>query len=163
LNSFSQLPAVKEDSKNRAARKSFGPSYFDPALVKILCLPSGFWPQGSFLAQELFGLTICLDSLFIWPLHLFCLTFHLTSQFILPHFLFETFVCLSIYLNYPFVLPHHLICFTIHLATCSALPSAKETSNKHSIKFLYLVMFPLCNGKLKALCRKDANSKKKIS
>ena len=28
LNPFSQLPAVKKDSKNGAARKNFGPSYF---------------------------------------------------------------------------------------------------------------------------------------
>jgi hypothetical protein len=33
LNPFSQLPAVKKDSKNDAARKNFGPSYFDPDLV----------------------------------------------------------------------------------------------------------------------------------
>ena len=34
LNLFSQLPAVKKDSKNGAARKFFGPSYFDLALEK---------------------------------------------------------------------------------------------------------------------------------
>ena len=33
LDPFSKLPAVKKDSKNRAARKYLGPSYFDPALV----------------------------------------------------------------------------------------------------------------------------------
>jgi hypothetical protein len=33
LNTFSQLPAVKKYSKNGAAGKCFGPSYFDPALV----------------------------------------------------------------------------------------------------------------------------------
>jgi len=33
LNTFSQLPAVKKYSKNGAAGKFFGPSYFDPALV----------------------------------------------------------------------------------------------------------------------------------
>jgi hypothetical protein len=33
LNPFSQLPAVKRDSKNGAARKIFGPSYFVTALV----------------------------------------------------------------------------------------------------------------------------------
>ena len=32
LNAFSQLPAVKKYSKNGAAGKFFGPSYFDPAL-----------------------------------------------------------------------------------------------------------------------------------
>ena len=32
LNTFSQLPAVKKYSKNGAAGKFFGPSYFDPAL-----------------------------------------------------------------------------------------------------------------------------------
>jgi hypothetical protein len=32
LNTFSQLPAVKKYPKNRAARKIFGPSYFDLAL-----------------------------------------------------------------------------------------------------------------------------------
>ena len=32
LNAFSQLPAVKKDSKNGAAGKIFCPSYFDPAL-----------------------------------------------------------------------------------------------------------------------------------
>ena len=32
LNPFSQLPAVKKDSKNGAARKFFGPSYFVMAL-----------------------------------------------------------------------------------------------------------------------------------
>ena len=31
-NPFSQLPAVERDSKNGAARKSFGPSYFVTAL-----------------------------------------------------------------------------------------------------------------------------------
>jgi len=34
LNTFSQLPAVKKYSKNIAAGKFFGPSYFDPALVQ---------------------------------------------------------------------------------------------------------------------------------
>ena len=33
LNTFSQLPAVKKYSKNGAAGKFLGPSYFDPALV----------------------------------------------------------------------------------------------------------------------------------
>ena len=33
LNTFSQLPAVKKYSKNGAAGKILGPSYFDPALV----------------------------------------------------------------------------------------------------------------------------------
>ena len=33
LNTFSQLLAVKMYSKNGAAVKYFGPSYFDPALV----------------------------------------------------------------------------------------------------------------------------------
>jgi hypothetical protein len=33
LNTFSQLPAVKKYSKNGAAGKFFGPSYFDPALI----------------------------------------------------------------------------------------------------------------------------------
>ena len=32
LNTFSQLPAVKKNSKNGAAGNFFGPSYFDPAL-----------------------------------------------------------------------------------------------------------------------------------
>ena len=32
LNPFSQLPAVKKDSKTGAARKYFGPSYFVTAL-----------------------------------------------------------------------------------------------------------------------------------
>ena len=32
FNTFSQLPAVKKYSKNGAAGKFFGPSYFDPAL-----------------------------------------------------------------------------------------------------------------------------------
>ena len=36
LNTFSQLPAVKKYSKNGAAGKFFGPSYFDPALKAIL-------------------------------------------------------------------------------------------------------------------------------
>ena len=42
LNPFSQLPAVKKDSRNVAARKFFGPSYFDPALATdlVLCSPS---------------------------------------------------------------------------------------------------------------------------
>ena len=34
MNPFSQLPAVERDSKNGAARKSFGPSYFVTALVR---------------------------------------------------------------------------------------------------------------------------------
>jgi hypothetical protein len=33
LNPFSQLPSVKKDSKNGAARKFFGPSYFVTALA----------------------------------------------------------------------------------------------------------------------------------
>ena len=33
LNTFSQLPAVKKYSKNGAAGKIFGPSYFDLALM----------------------------------------------------------------------------------------------------------------------------------
>ena len=33
MNTFSQLPAVKKYSKNGAAVKFFGPSYFDPALA----------------------------------------------------------------------------------------------------------------------------------
>ena len=36
LNTFSQLLAVKKYSKNGAAGKFFGSSYFDPALVMIL-------------------------------------------------------------------------------------------------------------------------------
>ena len=36
LNTFSQLPAEKKYSKNGATGKFFGPSYFDPALGKIL-------------------------------------------------------------------------------------------------------------------------------
>ena len=35
LNTFSQLPAVKKYSKNGAARKFLGPSYFDLALTQI--------------------------------------------------------------------------------------------------------------------------------
>ena len=35
MNPFSQLPSVKKDSKNGAARNFFAPSYFDPALVII--------------------------------------------------------------------------------------------------------------------------------
>ena len=35
LNPFSQLPAVKKDSKNDAARKFFGRSYFVTALASI--------------------------------------------------------------------------------------------------------------------------------
>ena len=35
MNPFSQLPALKKDSKNGAARKSFGPSYSDPALGQL--------------------------------------------------------------------------------------------------------------------------------
>ena len=35
LNTFSQLPSVKKYSKNDAAGKFFGPSYFDPALGSI--------------------------------------------------------------------------------------------------------------------------------
>jgi hypothetical protein len=34
MNAFSQLLAVKKDSKNGAARKLFGPSYFVTALIK---------------------------------------------------------------------------------------------------------------------------------
>ena len=33
MESFPQLPAVKKDSKNGAARKFFGPSYFVTALL----------------------------------------------------------------------------------------------------------------------------------
>ena len=33
MNPFSQVPAVKMDSKNGASRKIFGPSYFVTALV----------------------------------------------------------------------------------------------------------------------------------
>ena len=33
LNHFLQLAAEKKDSKNRAARKNVGRSYFDPTLV----------------------------------------------------------------------------------------------------------------------------------
>ena len=36
VNTFSQLPAVKKYSKNGAAGKIFGPSYFDPALHSVL-------------------------------------------------------------------------------------------------------------------------------
>ena len=36
LNTFSQLPAVEKYSKDGAAGKFFGPSYFDPALVNLL-------------------------------------------------------------------------------------------------------------------------------
>ena len=35
LNPFSQMPAINKVSKNRAARKFFGASYFDPALVGV--------------------------------------------------------------------------------------------------------------------------------
>ena len=35
LNIFSQLPAVKKYSKNGAAGKFFGPSYFDPTLEHL--------------------------------------------------------------------------------------------------------------------------------
>jgi hypothetical protein len=38
LNPFSQLPAVKKE-KNGAARKLFGPSYFDLVLVIVLPTP----------------------------------------------------------------------------------------------------------------------------
>jgi hypothetical protein len=34
LNPFSQLPAVKKNSKNGAGRNFFGPSYFEQALVR---------------------------------------------------------------------------------------------------------------------------------
>ena len=36
LVSFSQLPAVKKDTENSAAGKSFGPSYFVTTLVIVL-------------------------------------------------------------------------------------------------------------------------------
>ena len=36
LNPFSQLPAVKKDSKNGAARKFFDPSYFVMALIQSM-------------------------------------------------------------------------------------------------------------------------------
>jgi hypothetical protein len=58
LNSFSQLPAVKKDSKNGAARTFFGPSYFDPALTtelqKVLYLPLFYckdWSQLHYLSD----------------------------------------------------------------------------------------------------------------
>ena len=35
MNTFSQLPAEKKYSKNGAAGKFFGPSYFDPALIQL--------------------------------------------------------------------------------------------------------------------------------
>ena len=35
---FSQLPVVKKDFKNGAARIFFGPSYFDLALTLMNCL-----------------------------------------------------------------------------------------------------------------------------
>ena len=35
LNPFLQLAAEKKDSKNGAARKFFGPSYFDLTLSKV--------------------------------------------------------------------------------------------------------------------------------
>jgi hypothetical protein len=34
MNPFLQLAAEKKDSKNSAARKFFGPSYFDPPLTQ---------------------------------------------------------------------------------------------------------------------------------
>ena len=49
MNTFSQLPAVKNDSKNGAARKIFGPSYFVTALIEY------FHPK--FLVKNLSGLT----------------------------------------------------------------------------------------------------------
>ena len=38
MNPFSQLPAVKKDSKNGAGRKFFGPYYFVTALVEMSLL-----------------------------------------------------------------------------------------------------------------------------
>ena len=38
MNPFFQLPAVKKDSKNGAASKVFGPSYFDSALTVLLSI-----------------------------------------------------------------------------------------------------------------------------
>ena len=38
LNPFLQLEAEKKDSKNRAARNFFGPSYFEPTLGYMLFL-----------------------------------------------------------------------------------------------------------------------------
>ena len=45
LNPFPQLPAIKKDSKNGAARKSCDPSYFVTALVGVIIFcPSYFDP-----------------------------------------------------------------------------------------------------------------------
>ena len=59
MNTFSQLPAVKMYSKNGAAGKIFGPSYFDPTLViskmllKFLTLNLEF--EKVFLGHNLFS------------------------------------------------------------------------------------------------------------
>ena len=53
MNPFSQLPAVKKDSKNGAARKFFGPSYFVTALVRFVlfhCIFAG--STGHVFAQQ---------------------------------------------------------------------------------------------------------------
>ena len=56
-----------------------------------------------------------------------------------------------------------LRCFAIDLSWKDGHLQKSITLQQSLIKFLvlYLVMFPLCNVKLKALCRKDANSQKK--
>ena len=42
MNPFLQLAAEKKDSKKGAARKFFGPSYFDPTLVNLTSKFDGY-------------------------------------------------------------------------------------------------------------------------
>jgi hypothetical protein len=51
LNPFSQLPAVKKDSKNGAAGKCFGPSYFVTALVAHFLYPNKMF-QNCFVVKQ---------------------------------------------------------------------------------------------------------------
>ena len=63
MNPFLQLAVEKKDSKNGAARKYFGPSYFVTALAMLFCLPSS-WPSGVlFLKKFSRFFLLCLASL----------------------------------------------------------------------------------------------------
>ena len=53
MNPFLQLAAEKQDSKNGAARKFLGPSYFDPTLVAYTYLPLALeWVSSCFGIQS---------------------------------------------------------------------------------------------------------------
>jgi hypothetical protein len=66
LNPFLQLAAEKKDSKNGAARKSFGPSYFVTALILLWFLKIIMMEYPIFIIIFMSKLVSNLCKIFLW-------------------------------------------------------------------------------------------------